>query len=154
MVSKNTFQNINEYVNSLPNNRKTKILDLLNIINSNIPDGFENTISYGMPGWVVPLSSYPQGYHCNQKLPLPFLSIASQKNFIAIYHMGIYAMPHLLDWFVNEYFKLFKKKPDMGKSSIRFKDNEDLPLELIAELVKKLNPQDWINAYESNFIKK
>ena len=102
-----------------------------------------------MIGYVVPHEVYPSGYHCDPKLPLPFLAIAAQKNFIALYHMGIYMEPALLDWFVAEFPKHSKSKLDMGKSCIRFKKPQDIPFELIAELIKKMTANDWIKLYES-----
>ena len=106
-----------------------------------------------MIGWSVPLETYPAGYHCTPGSPLPFLNLASQKNFIALYHMGIYADEELLNWFVAEYPKHCKRKLDMGKSCIRFKKQEEIPFELIAELVQKMSPKDWISLYESKFKK-
>ena len=117
---------------------------------SNLPKGFQEGISYGMIGWVVPHSIYAPGYHCDPKLPLPFMSIASQKNFVALYHMGVYADKKLYDWFVFEYPKHVKTKLDMGKSCIRFKKPENIPFELIGELVSKMTPHQWIDLYEAN----
>ena len=111
-------------------------------------------MSYGMIGYVIPHSIYPQGYHCTPKLPLPFLNIASQKNYVALYHMGIYADKDLLNWFTSAYKKISPRKLDMGKSCIRFKKQEDIPYELIAELVSKITPQDWIQSYENTIKKK
>jgi len=111
-------------------------------------------MSYGMIGYVVPHSIYPEGYHCDTKLPLPFLSIASQKNFVAVYHMGIYADPELLNWFVGEYPKYCKRKLDMGKSCIRFKKLEEFPYQLIGELCAKMSAERWIEIYESNIKRK
>ena len=96
----------------------------------------------------------PKGYHCKPSDPLPFVGIASQKNFIALYHMGIYANPDLLKWFVAEYPKHSPKKLDMGKSCIRFKKADEIPYELIAELMKKMTVNDWIHLYEKSFINK
>ena len=115
----------------------------------NLPEGFEEVMSYGMIGYVVPHSIFPDGYHCDPKLPLPFMSIASQKNFIALYHMGIYASPELLSWFQAEYPKHMKTKLDMGKSCIRFKKPDQLPYELIGQLVTKMTPQQWIDLYQA-----
>lgn len=115
----------------------------------NLPEGFEEVMSYGMIGYVVPHSIFPDGYHCDPKLPLPFMSIASQKNFIALYHMGIYASPDLLAWFQEEYPKHMKTKLDMGKSCIRFKKPDQLPYELIGQLVTKMTPQQWIDLYQA-----
>lgn len=142
--------NPDEYISKLPEDRQVAISKLRDIINDRLPSDFEETMSYGMIGWVVPHSIYPDGYHCDPKLPLPFLSVASQKNFIALYHMGIYANQELYDWFVSEYPKHCKRKLDMGKSCIRFKKLDDIPYELIGELVSKMTVNDWVSIYESN----
>ena len=142
-----------EYVDSLPKERKNPIEKLRTIILENLPLGFQEVMGYGMLGYVVPHQIYPEGYHCNPKLPLPFMNVASQKNFVSLYHMGIYANPELLEWFSDEYSKLVKTKIDMGKSCIRFKKMDEIPFELIGELVKKMSVEDWISCYESNFKK-
>ncbi len=142
-----------EYLNSLPDDRKEAIEKIRSAIKQNLPKGFQECIAYGMLGYVVPHSLYPKGYHCDPKLPLPFLSVASQKNFIALYHMGVYAQKDLYDWFVAEYPKHCKTKLDMGKSCIRFKKVSDIPYELIAELAAKMTVQQWIDCYESAFVK-
>ena len=139
-----------EYISQLTEDRKEPISKLRNIINQNIDRGFSEEINYGMIGWVVPHSLYPEGYHCDPKLPLPFMSIASQKHFIAVYHMGVYANPKLLEWFISEYPKHCSTKLDMGKSCIRFKKIENIPYNLIGELVTKMSANDWIMLYESN----
>jgi len=143
---------ITEYINQLPIERKEAFEKLHNLILENLPKGFTNEMSYGMVGYVVPKSIYPNVYHCDTKLPLPFINLASQKNFIALYHMGIYADEKLLNWFVNEFPKHTNVKLDMGKSCIRFKKPEQIPFELIAELVSKISVQNWIDLYESKFI--
>lgn len=138
-----------EYIAALSADRKEIIAAMRDTVRKNLPKGFQEEMSYGMIGFVVPHSLYPSGYHCDPKLPLPFISIASQKSHIGFYHMGMYADQQLLDWFTAEWPNYSKKKLDMGKSCIRFKKPEDIPLDLIAELVKKMNPKDWINLYES-----
>jgi len=147
------FKTPQEYVDSLPEDRKIAIEKLRKTIISNLPEGFIEEMSYGMLGYIVPYSIYPKGYHCKPNLPLPFINIASQKNFIAFYHMGIYVNSELLDWFVLEYSKLIKSKIDMGKSCIRFKKMDEIPYELLGELVSKIAVSDWISIYENNFIK-
>lgn len=137
-----------QYVNSLPEDRKEAVSQIRKIILKNIPKGFQEAISYGMLGYVVPHKLYPAGYHCNPELPLPFISLASQKNFIALYHMGMYADKKTLDWFTSEYPKHSKAKLDMGKSCIRFKKIDQIPFKLIEELVKKMTVKDWITIYE------
>lgn len=145
-----TANSIKEYLNNVPKDRKEVFGKLYRTIKVNIPDGFQEEMNYGMPSWVVSHKSYPNGYHCNPELPLPFLSIANQKNFIAIYHMGIYANPELHEWFISEYPKHSKYKLDMGKSCLRLKRMNDIPFDLIAELVKKMSVKDWIKIYEDN----
>ena len=144
---------VTEYIQELPEDRAPYFSKLRDTILKNIPKGFEEEMSYGMIGYVVPHSIFPQGYHCDPKLPLPFINIALQKNFIALYHMGLYASPKLLDWFVSEYPKHSKTKLDMGKSCIRFKKPDQIPYDLIAELIKKITVKDWISAYQENFLK-
>lgn len=139
-----------EYINKLPEERKVVVSKLRETIKTNLPAGFQECISYKMIGYVVPHSLYAPGYHCNPKLPLPFINIASQKNFVALYHSGIYADKELLDWFVGEYPKYVKTKLDMGKSCIRFKKMESIPYALIAELCQKMTPKAWIELYEKN----
>jgi uncharacterized protein YdhG (YjbR/CyaY superfamily) len=134
-----------EYLSAIPEERRDAIEKLREIVLENIPDGFREEMNYGMIGYVVPHQLYPPGYHCDPKVPLPFVSIASQKNFIALY-----AMPELLEWFVEAYPKHSKSKLDMGKSCIRFKKPGDIPFGLIAQLMGKVSVADWVETYESN----
>jgi len=143
-----------DYIGQLPEERQPVVSKIRKIINKNIPQGFEEQMSYGMLGWVVPQSVYPDGYHCDPKLPLPFINLASQKNFVALYHSGIYADTKLHDWFVSEYPKHCKRKLDMGKSCIRFKSMDDIPYGLIEELTTKMSSEEWIALYEKNVKKK
>jgi uncharacterized protein YdhG (YjbR/CyaY superfamily) len=138
-----------EYITSLPEDRKEPVTKLRNAINKNLPKGFEEIISSGMINWVVPHKTYPAGYHCDPKQPLPFLSLASQKNNISLYHMGLYGDPKLLKWFRDEWAKASKRKLDMGKSCIRFKKPDEIPFDLIGQLAAKVSPADWIAKYES-----
>lgn len=152
MQSKAT--SVDEYIQQLPEDRKEAIEKLRNVILKNIPVGFSEGMGYGMMGYSVPHTIYPSGYHCDPKLPLPFAGIASQKNFIAFYHMGIYLNPTLLDWFVNEYPKHSLAKLDMGKSCIRFKKLDQIPYDLIGELMSKMTVKEWIELYEGVLKKK
>ncbi len=142
-----------DYIQQIPEDRQESLKKLRKTISSNLPKGFEEGIQYGMIGYYVPHSIYPDGYHCNPKEPLPFMSFASQKNSVNLYHSGIYAVPEIHDWFVAEYPKHCKRKLDMGKSCIRFKKLEEIPFELIAELCKKLTVKQWITIYETNIKK-
>jgi len=146
MQSKAT--NVESYINDLPEERKNIINELRKVILKNLPKGFAEEMSYGMIGYCVPHSIYPNGYHCDPKQPLPFLSMASQKNFIALYHMGIYMNPALMEWFTAEYAKRVKGKLDMGKSCIRFKKMDQIPFDLIGELASKMTVDEWIACYE------
>ena len=146
-------KSVQEYIDSLPEDRKEVMSKLRANFLENLPEGFVEGMGYGMMGFNVPHSIYPKGYHCDPKQPLPFLAIASQKNFIAVYHMGIYANKELFDWFVAEYPKHCKAKLDMGKSCIRFKKMNDIPYELLADLATKMTVQDWISTYETAFSK-
>ncbi|MFT3909867.1 MAG: DUF1801 domain-containing protein [Ferruginibacter sp.] len=139
---------VDDYFKELPEERKEAMIKLRKEILKNLPKGFKEGMGYGMVGYVVPHSLYPNGYHCDPKQPLPFMGIASQKNFIALYHMGIYCDKKTHDWFVSEYSKQVPGKLDMGKSCIRFKKTENIPFKLIAELATKFTVDDWIALYE------
>lgn len=141
---------VEDYINELPEDRIVPMRRLRETILNNIPKGFKEGMGYGMMGYVVPHTIYPSGYHCDAKQPLPFAGMASQKNSINLYHMGIYADPKLLDWFVSEYPKHCKTKLDMGKSCIRFKKMDQIPYQLIGELMQKMSVNDWITLYEKN----
>ena len=152
MQSKAT--SVEAYLAELPEERKIPMEQLRNVILKNIPAGFKEEMGYGMMGYVVPHTLYPTGYHCDPKSPLPFAGMASQKNNISFYHMGIYADSELLEWFVQEYPKHCKTRLDMGKSCIRFKKMDQIPYDLIGELMQKITVEKWIEMYESAFRKK
>jgi len=141
---------VEQYVAELPADRQKPITELRKVIKKNLPKGFEEVMSYGMIGYVIPHSKYPAGYHCDPKLPLGFMNIASQKHFIAVYHMGVYANPALLKWFTNAHAKTSAKKLDMGKSCIRYKKADDIPFDLIGQLASKITPDEWIAMCEKN----
>ncbi|MCB1141547.1 MAG: DUF1801 domain-containing protein [Leptospiraceae bacterium] len=153
-MKKQDYSSISDYLNSLEPERKIIIQKIHKTILNSLPKGFHSEINYNMIGYVVPHKIYPSGYHCDPKLPLPFMNLASQKNFIALYHMGIYSIKELNQWFLDEYQKQVGKKPDMGKSCIRFKPGKEIPFDLISELVKKVSPKDWIETYENTIIRK
>lgn len=141
------------YIASLPEERRQSITKLREVINHFLPYGFTETMGYGMLAYIVPKSIYSPGYHVDPNLPLPFINVASQKNFIAIYHMGLYADHSLLEWFKNEYAKQVPTKLDMGKSCIRFKNLKHIPYDLIGELVSKISVKEWIYLYEKSIVK-
>lgn len=140
--------NVDEYIQNAPEERHEALKKLREVILKNLPKGFHEELNYGMPGYIVPHSIYPSGYHCDPKLPLPFMGFASQKNHLAFYHMGIYTDDYLLNWFQEEYKKVVPTKLDMGKSCIRFKNVKNIPYELIGKLVSKISVDDWISTYE------
>jgi hypothetical protein len=149
---KSNAQTPEQYINSLPEDRKDAVIELRRVILKNIPKGFKEVMSYGMIGYVIPHSLYPPGYRCDANLPLPFLNIASQKNFIALYHMGIYSDKRLFDWFTGEYGKHVTTKLDMGKGCVRFKKPDQIPFKLIGELVSKIGAKEWIDIYEKQLM--
>ena len=146
MISKSVT--VDEYINELPEERREAILKLRQLLKSKLPKGFQEQMAYGMITYVVPHSLYPQGYHAKPAQALPFISLGSQKNYIALHHMGLYANETLLNWFQTEYAKASKFKLDMGKGCVRFKKPEHIPYELIAELAEKVSVKDWISEYE------
>lgn len=150
---KATGTTVSEILNNIPEDRAEAFNKLHEVIIANLPKGFEAAISYGGLGYVVPHSLYPAGYHCKPAEPLPFAGLASQKNSINFYHMGIYAIPELLEWFVAEYPKNSLQKPDMGKSCIRFKKMNQIPYKLIGELMQKISVSEWITIYEKQIKK-
>ena len=137
-----------EHFTSLPEDRRDAMTKLRNVIKKNLPKGFEERVgNNGTVNWVVPFKTYPAGYHCDPSTPLGFVSIASQKNFIAMYHMGLYGDKNLLDWFVSQWKRASPRKLDMGKSCVRFKKPDEIPYDLIGELATKVSPQQWIDQY-------
>ncbi|NLD26707.1 MAG: DUF1801 domain-containing protein [Acholeplasmataceae bacterium] len=139
---------INNYLNNIPKDKKEAFLKLREVLKENIPSGFEESFQYGMITYIVPYSIYPEGYECKPKLPLPFISIAAQKNYLSLYHLGFYADSELLVWFQEAYQKAVPSKLDMGKSCIRFKKLAKIPYDLIGELVSKMTVSEWIRVYE------
>jgi hypothetical protein len=141
-----------QYLKELPDDRRQAITELRRVIVKNLPKGFEEAMGYGMMGYVVPHKLFPEGYHCNPSQPLPFMGLASQKNYISVYHMALYD-GELLDWFKDQWGKYTTKKLDMGKCCIRFKKPDDIPMDLIGKLASKVTPKQWIEIYKKAFIK-
>jgi len=152
---KNTMSDVEAYIEALePSERKDAFLQFRDAILAALPEGFEEAMNYGMIGYVVPHRLYPKGYHCSPKLPLPFANLVLRKDIITFYHMGLYADPVMLSWFEKEFVELTGKKPDMGKSCIRFKKTTPIPFQLIGSLMQKISPEQWIEQYEAAFLKK
>lgn len=135
------------YLKELPEARREAIAKVRDTIRKHLPRGYEETMQYGMIGYVVPHKLYAPGYHCNPTEPLPFISLASQKNYMSLYMMCVYGDENFSAWIVEQ-FRARGKKVDMGKGCIRFKKLDDLPLEVIAEAVAKVPVADYIAAYE------
>ena len=137
---------VEQYLQSLPPERRAALEAIRAVILKNLNPGFVETMHYGMIGYVVPHTLYPPGYHCNPAEPLPFASLASQKN-----HMSLHMMS--LDeggddaWF-RDAWQRTGLRLDMGKCCVRFKKPEDVPVVLIGQLVSKVTPQQWIDYYE------
>lgn len=144
---------VKEYIDNVPEDRVKEFKKLRSVIKKNLDKGFKECINYGMVGYVVPKKTYPDGYHCSPELPVPFINIANQKGFIGVYHMGMYADPKIHKWFTEEYGKRCKYKLDMGKSCVRLKKMDDIPYDLIGELMAKMSVKDWIKLYEKNIKK-
>lgn len=145
-----TAKDVEDYISQLPEDRKEPIEKIRETILENLPPGFEETILYGMIGYVVPHSIYPAGYHVDPELPLSFIGLASQKNNISLYHSGVYVFPEILAWFEEEYPKHVRTKLDMGKSCIRFKNMKTIPYDLIGELCTKITIEEYVEMYEKN----
>ncbi|MCF3109302.1 DUF1801 domain-containing protein [Niabella sp. CC-SYL272] len=144
---------VSDYLKEIPEERLSAIEKLRNLIRRHLPEGYEEVMNYGMIGYVVPHQIYPAGYHCAPDQPLPFINMASQKNGIVLYHMGLYADQDLMSWFLKEYKQISDKKPDMGKSCIRFSKPDQIPFDLIAKLCEQVTVADWIALYEKSFVK-
>ena len=147
---KSTAKTVDEYVKGLPEDRRKAISAVRKVILDNLPEGYQECMSYGMIGYVVPHSIYPKGYQCNPKLPLPFVNLGSQKNHLALYLMCIYGDPETDQWFRNAWAKTGRKL-DGGKGCIRFKRLEDVPLEVVGQLVARIPVGDYIARIESVF---
>lgn len=141
-------ETVKEYIDQLPEDRKKVIKKLRATLRKNLPKGFKEEISYNMLGYVVPHKLYPDGYHCDTSKPLPFINLASQKQYVALYHMGLYADKKMLNWFTAAWKTRVDVKLDMGKSCIRFKKLDCIPYDLVGELAAKMTPQEWIAQYE------
>lgn len=135
------------YIDALPADRQEPMHALCALFREHLPKGFEETIAYKMVGFCVPHSTYPAGYHCDPKIALPFVQIASQKKHLAIYHMGLYAMPEELEWLRTTWAASTKEKLDIGKSCIRLDPAKPLPLEILRALAGRITVERWIEVY-------
>ena len=142
---------VGQYLRELPEDRREAIAAIRTVILSNIDADIEEIMSYGMISYHVSLKAYPGGYHCNPEMPLPYVSIASQKNNLAVYMMGLYMDPDDTAWFVKSW-KATGKKLDMGKSCVRFKKLDGIPLDLLAEAIRRMPSKRYIAIYEAHLI--
>lgn len=138
------------YIQLQPIERQEVLERLRQVIKVNLPEGFQETIQYGMIAFVIPHALYPKGYHVNPSEPLLFIGLANQKGYISFYHLGIYVDPSLLAWFIKSYKALNIGKLDMGKSCIRFRKIDKIPFELIGELCTKISAEEYMRIYEAN----
>jgi hypothetical protein len=141
-----------EYLASLPADRRDAVEAVRRVILKNIDKGFQETMQYGMIGYSVPHSVFPAGYHCDPRQPLPFAGLASQKQHMSLYIMGIYMDSPRRDWFIKAW-KDTGKKLDMGAACIRFKKIEDVPLDVVAEAFKRMSLKGYVEVYEANLAK-
>ncbi|GJM24448.1 MAG: hypothetical protein DHS20C16_08630 [Phycisphaerae bacterium] len=139
---------VKEYLDALPEDRRKALQAVRKVIKANLDKGYKEGMQYGMIGYFVPHTIYPDGYHCDPSEPLPFASIASQKNHMAIYMMCVYSDAKLQEWFKKAWAKTGKKL-DMGKSCVRFKKLEDLPLEIIGETIRRVPVKKYVDHYVS-----
>ncbi len=142
---------VSQYLKELPDDRREAISAIRKVILGSIDAGIEEIMSYGMIGYHVPLRIYPDGYHCNPEMPLPYVSLASQKNHMAIYMMGLYMDPDDTAWFADAW-QATGKKLNMGKACVRFKKLEDVPLEVVAAAIKRMPSKRYIATYEAMLI--
>jgi hypothetical protein len=146
---------VEAYLKSLPADRRDALSSVRGVILENLDSGYEEGMQYGMIGYYVPLTKYPNGYRCDSKQPLPFAALASQKNYMSLYLMSVYcgcvehsrASKHAA-WFRQAWAKTGKKL-SMGKACIRFKKIEDLALDVIGEAVRRVPAATFISFCEA-----
>jgi hypothetical protein len=140
-----------EYIEALPYEQQTKYLEVYNSITSLLLDlGFELRMQYNMPTFVVPLHIHPEGYLKNKEVPLPYISLAAQKRYLSLYHMGLYAMPDELEEFIETYEQKVGKKPNMGKSCIRHSYNQSFPVDILQQIVSILTPEEFASMHRTS----
>jgi hypothetical protein len=139
---------VGQYLKELPADRRAAISELRRVIRRNLPKGFQEGMQYGMIGYYVPHKLYPAGYHCDPKQPLPYVSLASQKNHMSLYLCAAYHNKRENDWFQKAWQETGKKL-DMGKSCIRFKKIADVPLDVVAAAVARMSVDEFVEFYES-----
>jgi hypothetical protein len=139
---------VSEYLAALPADRREAVSKVRQAINRALPAGYQEGIQWGMISWFVPLSQYPAGYGGNPKQPLPLISLASQKSYIALHMICFYGQPELLEWFQAQYQKSGKKL-DMGKGCLRFKSVPELALEVVEATLSRLPIEKYAAGYQA-----
>lgn len=147
LLVKNSATTVEEYLQGLPADRRVAVSAVRKSILASLPEGYVECISYGMIGYVVPHSLYPAGYHCNPKLPLPYACVGSQKNHMALHLMTVYGDPAMEKWFRKAWTDTGKKL-DMGKACVRFKKLEDVPLDVIGQVIARVTVKNYIARVE------
>ena len=144
---KSNAKTVDEYLLALPPDRRALFSAVREVVRANLPEGYEEQLQYGMIGYVVPHKLYPPGYHCDAKQPLTYACLGSQKNYLAIYLMSVYGDPATEAWFKKAWLATGKKL-DMGKSCVRFKKLEDVPLDVIGQVIARTPVSQYIAAVE------
>jgi hypothetical protein len=148
LLMKSSAATVEEYLQGLPADRRTAISAVRQVILANLPKGYVECMSYGMIGYVVPHRLYSAGYHCDPRLPLPYANLGSQKNHMALHVMIIYGDPATEQWF-RKAWQAAGKKLDMGKCCVRFKKLEDVPLDVIGQVIARVPVKDYIARVEN-----
>ena len=138
---------VTDYIKACPEELKPLLNDIRTTILKACPEGFEETFQYGMIGYVIPFETYPSGYHANPKEPFPLMHLGYQKHHVALYYMGFYRHD-VRTWFVDAYKELFNKKPDLGKSCLRFKIKDPLSTDLLESLLLKVDLKTYLDMIE------
>ena len=136
---------VEEYLDELADERRGIVEAVRDVVNANLPDGYEETVQFGMISYVVPLERYPKTYN---RQALQYAALASQKNYVSLYLMNVYGDQETERWFLDRY-KASGKRLYMGKSCVRFKSVEDLPLDLVGEAIARTSVDAYIAVYET-----
>ena len=144
-MARSEAKTVEEYLDELTDDRRETVEAVRDVVNSNLPDGYEETVQFGMISYVVPLERYPKTYN---RQALQYAALASQKNYVSLYLMNVYGNEETERWFVDRY-RASGKRLDMGKACVRFKSIDDLPLDLIGETIARTPVDDFIALYET-----
>ena len=145
-MARSGAETVGDYLAELPEDRRLALATLRQVILDYLPDGYEEIMQFGMIGYVIPLERYPITYNGQ---PLSYAALASQKNYMSLYLMNVYSDPETENWFVEQY-RASGKKLDMGKSCVRFKKLEDLPIGLVGKAIARTSVPEFIERYEAS----